>query len=73
MKDPINILDPSIGTRDREAVFTRFFKCYVQRKGYREGYYGFLIGLFAGLCGVGPTVPEIDGFGPERFADRVAS
>jgi glycosyltransferase involved in cell wall biosynthesis len=30
-------------------VFTRFFKCYVQRKGYREGYYGFLIGLFAGL------------------------
>jgi hypothetical protein len=30
-------------------VFTRFFKCYIQRKGYREGYYGFLIGLFAGL------------------------
>ena len=30
-------------------IFTRFFKCYVQRKGYREGYYGFLIGLFAGL------------------------
>jgi glycosyltransferase involved in cell wall biosynthesis len=30
-------------------IFTRFFKCYVQRKGYREGYYGFLIALFAGL------------------------
>ena len=28
---------------------TRFFKCYVQRKGYREGAYGFLIALFAGL------------------------
>lgn len=30
-------------------IFTRFFKCYVQRKGYREGYYGFLIALLAGL------------------------
>ena len=30
-------------------MFTRFFKCYVQRKGYREGAYGFLIALFAGL------------------------
>lgn len=30
-------------------IFSRFFKCYVQRKGYREGGYGFLIALFAGL------------------------
>jgi len=30
-------------------VFSRFFKCYVRRRGYREGYYGFLIALFAGL------------------------
>ena len=30
-------------------VFTRFFKCYVMRKGYREGGYGLLIALFAGL------------------------
>ncbi len=30
-------------------LFSRFFKCYVQRKGYREGGYGFLIALFAGL------------------------
>ncbi|HBC07941.1 MAG TPA: glycosyl transferase, partial [Rhodospirillaceae bacterium] len=29
--------------------FTRFFKCYVRRKGYREGGYGFLIALCAGL------------------------
>jgi len=30
-------------------IFSRFFKCYVTRKGYREGLYGFLIALFAGL------------------------
>ncbi|MEK9672765.1 MAG: glycosyltransferase family 2 protein [Rhodospirillaceae bacterium] len=30
-------------------LFTRFFKCYVARKGYREGGYGFLIALCAGL------------------------
>ena len=29
--------------------FSRFFKCYVSRKGYREGGWGFLIALFAGL------------------------
>ncbi len=29
--------------------FTRFFKCYVKRKGYREAEYGFLIALCAGL------------------------
>ncbi len=29
--------------------FSRFFKCYVGRKGYREGGWGFLIALFAGL------------------------
>ena len=30
-------------------IFSRFFKCYVVRKGYREGPYGFLIALMAGL------------------------
>ena len=30
-------------------IFSRFYKCYVTRKGYREGQYGFLIALFAGL------------------------
>ncbi len=29
--------------------FSRFLKCYVRRRGYREGAYGFLIALFAGL------------------------
>ena len=30
-------------------LVSRFLKCYVMRKGYREGGYGFLIALFAGL------------------------
>jgi glycosyltransferase involved in cell wall biosynthesis len=30
-------------------MFTRFFKCYVGRRGYREGKWGFLIALFAGF------------------------
>ena len=30
-------------------LFSRFFKCYVLRRGYREGGYGLLIALFAGL------------------------
>jgi glycosyltransferase involved in cell wall biosynthesis len=30
-------------------MFTRFTKCYIARKGYREGVYGFLIALMAGL------------------------
>ena len=30
-------------------LFSRFFKCYVSRKGYREGGWGLLIALLAGL------------------------
>jgi glycosyltransferase involved in cell wall biosynthesis len=30
-------------------VFSRFFKCYVLRRGYREGGYGLLIAILAGL------------------------
>ena len=30
-------------------IFSRFYKCYVVRCGYREGPYGFLIALLAGL------------------------
>ena len=30
-------------------IFSRFYKCYVARKGFREGPYGFLIALLAGL------------------------
>lgn len=32
-----------------KRMFSRFWKCYVARKGYREGKYGFLIALFAAL------------------------
>lgn len=35
--------------RNFRRLFTRFFKCYVRRKGYKEGYYGFLIALFAAI------------------------
>ena len=30
-------------------LFSRFLKCYIGRKGYKEGLYGFLIALMAGL------------------------
>lgn len=30
-------------------IFSRFWKCYVARRGYREGQYGFLIALMSGL------------------------
>lgn len=51
-------------------VFSRFLKCYISRKGYREGHWGFLIALFAGLY---PLVsylkatlePEIDNLRPK--------
>ncbi len=40
-----------IGTvpRNLRRLISRFFKCYVARKGYREGGYGLLIAIFAGL------------------------
>ncbi len=30
-------------------IFSRFYKCYVARRGYKEGAWGFLIALLAGL------------------------
>ena len=30
-------------------LFSRFIRCYIGRKGYKEGGIGFLIALFAGL------------------------
>lgn len=38
----------SLGANVRR-VFTRFFKCYIRRSGYREGIYGFSISLCAAL------------------------
>ena len=37
-------------------IFSRFLKCYIGRKGYLEGGYGFLIALFAGLY---PIISQI--------------
>ena len=41
----------NIGTMGANVrrIFSRFYKCYVARGGYREGGYGFLIALCAGL------------------------
>ena len=38
----------SLGNNIRR-FFSRFLKCYIGRKGYREGLWGFAIALFAGL------------------------
>jgi hypothetical protein len=35
--------------RNLRRIGSRFFKCYVGRRGYREGPYGFLIALCAAL------------------------
>jgi glycosyltransferase involved in cell wall biosynthesis len=35
--------------RNVRRIVTRFFKCYVRRKGYKEGHLGFLIALFAAI------------------------
>jgi glycosyltransferase involved in cell wall biosynthesis len=36
-------------THNLRRIATRFWKCYVSRRGYREGAYGFLIALCAAL------------------------
>jgi glycosyltransferase involved in cell wall biosynthesis len=36
-------------SRNVLRFLSRFFKCYVRRKGYREGGLGILIAIFAGL------------------------
>lgn len=35
--------------RNVRRILSRFYKCYFRRKGYKEGVYGFLNALFAGL------------------------
>jgi glycosyltransferase involved in cell wall biosynthesis len=41
--------DPDSTARYVRRIFSRFWKCYVGRRGYREGGFGLLIALFAGL------------------------
>ena len=36
-------------SRNVRRFFTRFFKCYVMRKGYREGAIGFFVAVLGGL------------------------
>jgi glycosyltransferase involved in cell wall biosynthesis len=36
-------------SKNISRIFGRFYKCYWRRKGYREGKWGFLIALMAGL------------------------
>ncbi len=42
------VVDETLG-RNVARIFGRFYKCYWRRKGYREGRWGFLIALMAGL------------------------
>ena len=37
------------GPANVRRIFSRFWKCYVARGGWREGGHGFLIAIFAGL------------------------
>jgi glycosyltransferase involved in cell wall biosynthesis len=41
--------DPDPTWKYVRRIFSRFYKCYVRRKGYREGGWGLLIALMAGL------------------------
>ncbi|MDX9690672.1 MAG: glycosyltransferase family 2 protein [Proteobacteria bacterium] len=45
------IEDGDIGTQRKNIarIFGRFYKCYLLRKGYREGILGFIIAICAGL------------------------
>ena len=43
-----NNIDDTLAHNVRR-FFSRFYKCYCRRKGYKEGSYGLLNGIFAGL------------------------
>jgi hypothetical protein len=48
----LDALDGGPAMRKRDAVrriFSRFWKVYVARQGYKEGAYGLALGLFSGL------------------------
>lgn len=47
-KDLVNKDDIGNFWGNFRRIFSRFFKCYVMRKGYKEGSYGFLNAMFAG-------------------------
>ena len=64
---------------DIRRFFSRFYKCYVSRKGYKEGGFGFAVALMAALFPILSTLkarldPEAHGevpiSGGEQIADR---
>ncbi|MFD2206070.1 glycosyltransferase family 2 protein [Kiloniella antarctica] len=52
------VANGEIGTMPHNIrrIFSRFWRCFISRKGYREGGYGFLIATFAALY---PVVSHI--------------
>ncbi|MDW3099099.1 MAG: glycosyltransferase family 9 protein [Alphaproteobacteria bacterium] len=53
--------------RNIRRIPSRFYKAYVRRKGYREGGYGFLVGILAGLY---PVVSYLKAtLEPEHYTD----
>ena len=48
-KDLVESGDIGSMANNVRRFFSRFFKCYVSRKGYREGGLGLLIAICAGL------------------------
>jgi hypothetical protein len=48
-KDLVESGDIGSMSNNVRRFFSRFIKCYFSRKGYKEGGYGLLIALFAGL------------------------
>jgi glycosyltransferase involved in cell wall biosynthesis len=48
-KDLVESGDIGSITNNIRRFFSRFIKCYIGRQGYKEGGYGLLIAIFAGL------------------------
>ena len=59
--------------RNLRRVVSRFCKCYFGRKGYREGPYGFLLALCAGLYPILSYLKARLEPPPPRIAPRAAS
>ncbi|MBI1243817.1 MAG: glycosyltransferase [Alphaproteobacteria bacterium] len=57
--------DPDPTSRYVRRFFSRFWKCYVARKGYREGGYGLVIAALAGLFPLVSHLKARDG-APDR-------
>lgn len=49
--------------KNLRRIFSRFLKCFVMRRGYREGAYGFLVAIFAGLY---PIISQIKARNEEK-------